>query len=435
MADIRPFRGIHYNQSLLREWRTVISPVYDIISPQQQDALYRAGEHNFIRIEFGREQPRDTAADDRYTRSAASLQQWLERGILEADSQPAVYIHDHSFTYLGKKYRRRGLIARVKLEEWSRGIIKPHEDTMPAPKSDRLRLLRALRANTSSVMSLYEDPGGLAGLLGRQAQGKPLVELKSDGGEAHAIWAVTAPAAAAEIRAALARRPFYIADGHHRYESALAYRHERLAELANPTGEEPFNFVMMTLVDFADPGLLVLPTHRLVRGVPPPLLDGLPPRLDAFFEIDELKLDEVSWRQVDVLPSGKGAASFALFGLKPDSLQLLKIQDGAAVNRLMPPSRSALYRRLDVSIIDHVILEKLLDMGAEVVKAGLGYSHEARAAVEAVLAGEYQFAFLVRPAGARTIKAIADIGDKMPRKSTYFYPKVPAGLIVNLLAS
>ncbi len=180
MAEVRPFRGIHYNESLVKDLSEVICPPYDIISPQQQQELYSKSEYNFIRLEFGRELPQDTANDNKYTRSAATLEQWLKQGILKIDEAPAVYLHDHYFTLQGKEYKRRNVIARVRLEEWDKMIIRPHEETMSAPKSDRLNLLWALQTNTSPVFGLFEDQGGeIADVLAGQAG---VIALRSEPG-------------------------------------------------------------------------------------------------------------------------------------------------------------------------------------------------------------------------------------------------------------
>src|ERR1035437_2696232 len=157
MTDIQPFHGVHYNQELLKHWTDVICPVYDIISPQQQGELYLKNEFNFVRLEFSRELPQDTETDNKYTRAAVTLEQWLKQGVMVTDSSPAIYIHDHYFTYRGKEHKRRNMIARVRVEEWEKMIVRPHEGTMTKPKADRLNLLYTLQANTSSIMALYED--------------------------------------------------------------------------------------------------------------------------------------------------------------------------------------------------------------------------------------------------------------------------------------
>jgi uncharacterized protein (DUF1015 family) len=322
------------------------------------------------------------------------------------------------------------MIVRVRLEEWEKRVVHPHEGTLPQPKSDRLSLMRALQGNTSPVLALYEDTKRyVSSLLVASARCRPEMSIAADG-ERHEVWTITESEVIDQIRSSLASQPLYIADGHHRYESALAYRWEQLVRFPDAPPGAGFDFVMMALVDFADPGLVILPTHRLVRGIAKPALDGLMTKLKTFFEVGGLSLSAPdAWRRVaDFLAGGAGEVRMALFGPGKEHLFLLRLTDFAATDPLMPASHSGLYRRLDVSIVDHVIVEKLLGMGDE-EKALLAYSHESHDAVRRVLDGEYQLAILLRPVRAETIKAIADAGDRMPRKSTYFYPKAPSGLV------
>ncbi len=442
MAEIRPFQGVHYNPLLIKDWSEVICPPYDIIPPQLQQELYLKSEYNFIRLEYARELPQDTATENKYTRSAATLQQWLKQGILKVDESPAIYLHDQYFMHQGKEYKhqgkeykRRGMVARVRLEEWDKMVVRPHEGTTTEPKSDRLRLLWALQVNTSPILTLFEDRGQqISSLLAKEEKNKPLISLKSAGGEGHTVWAITESKVVNQICGSLVDQPLYIADGHHRYESALAYRHERRAYPLSDSGGEAFNFVMMELVDFSDPGLVILPPHRLVRGISKSTLDELMPKLTMFFEIKELPLSMPGvWEQVDDLMRKTSDVSLVLFGLAKERLFVLRLRDLAAVGNMMPYFHSELYKRLDVSVVDHVILEEFLTLSREKENTLLAYSYDRLDAVNRVLNQEYQLAFLLRPVKAEVIKAIADVGDKMPRKSTYFYPKLPSGLVFNRL--
>ncbi|MBI2852247.1 MAG: DUF1015 domain-containing protein [Chloroflexi bacterium] len=436
MAEIRPFGGVHYSKKLLEDWPAVICPVYDIITPQQQQELYLRSEYNFVRLEFARELPQDTATNSKYTRVAATLGQWLEQGVLVADEQPAIYLHDQHFTYRDKEYRRRSLIVRVRLEEWENNVVRPHEGTMTGPKADRLNLLWATQANTSPVLALYDDPGGkIATILETQEKKEPHFDLRKTAGEGHCIWALTDHDTVKQVRCLLADQPLYIADGHHRYESALAYRRQKLASSPEAAdGEAGFNFVMMTLVDFADPGLLILPPHRLVRGIAHPALDELMPKLKIFFDIEKLPLGSPDiWQKVDTWLASVGGVNLALYGPNPGALFLLTLRDPAAVSEMVPYFHSEIYKRLDVSVLDHVILEEFLELDREKEEQLRAYTYDEKDAINRVQAQEYQLAFLLRPVRPETIKAIADAGDRMPNKSTYFYPKTPAGLMVNLL--
>ena len=435
MAEIHPFRGLHYNQSLINDLSAVICPPYDIITPQMQQELYLSSEYNFVRLESGRALPQDTVTDNKYSRSVATLKQWLNQGVIEVDEAPAIYLHDHYFRHQGREYKRRGIIACVRLEEWDKMVIRPHEGTLAEPRDDRLSLLWSLQANTSPILALFEDTGQkLSSLLAAQEQSKPLFGLTGTREESHIVWAITEPEIINQISGSLAGQPLYIADGHHRYTSALTYQRERHDYSPSSSADEAFNFVMMTLVDFGDPGLIILAPHRLVRGISKPVLDELTAKLEAFFEIGKLPLSMPGvWQQVDEVLAESNGVRLVFFGLAAEHLVVLRLRDAAAVSQIMPYFHSELYRRLDVSIVDHVILETLLEIDSGSDNAKIAYCYDRQDAVNKVLDGEYQLAFFLSPAKAELIKAVADAGDKLPRKSTYFYPKAPAGLVFNRL--
>jgi uncharacterized protein (DUF1015 family) len=425
VAEVHPFRGVRYNQSLVKDLADVICPPYDIITPQLQQELYHRNEYNFVRLEHNRELPQDTAADNKYTRSAVTLERWLKQGVLAVDKVPAIYLHDHYFKHQGKEYRRRGIITTVRLEEWDRMVVRPHEGTLLQSKSDRLSLLWALQANTSPILALFEDKEYLvSSLLAVQEKNQPIINLNG-GDERHSVWAVTEPEVIDRICGSLAHQPLYIADGHHRYESALTYQRERRASSSSVSGDEAFNFVMMELVAFSDPGLVILPAHRLIRGVSRAALSELTTKLNSFFEIEELPLAKTDvWQQIDhLLATGKtNEVRLVLFGLAEGRLLRLKLRDFTTADQMMPYFHSELYKKLGVDIVDNVILGS----GEGLT---LGYSHDGEDAVNKVIDQEYQLAFLLSPIKPAVVKAIADAGDRMSRKATYFYPKAPAGLV------
>jgi len=433
MADIHPFRGVHYNQRKVKDLAEVICPPYDVISPQLQQELYQRNEYNFVRLEHNRELPQDTTTDNKYTRSAAVLERWLTQKVLVADEAPSIYLHDHYFHHGGREYRRRGIIAGVRLQEWADNVVRPHEGTLAEHTTDRLSLLWVCQANTSPILALFEDKGGqVASLLVEKEKNPSMLGSSEIDGERHNLWAINEPEAVEQLSANLADQPLYIADGHHRYESALSYQRERRACSSSVSGEEAFNFVMMELVDFADPGLVILPAHRLVRGMSRAALSELNTRLNSFFEVEELPIGKTDvWGQIDRLLSGgnSGEVRLALLGLVEGKLLRLKLRDSSAADQMMPHFHSELYKRLDVDIVDSIIPHELGESGQSVIS----YSYDGQDAVDRVLSQEYQLAFLLSPVRAEAVKAIADAGDKMSRKATYFYPKAPAGLVLHRL--
>ena len=438
MAEIHPFRGGHYNQSLVSDLSKVICPPYDIISPQLQQELYARSEHNFVRLEFGRELPQDTVGDNKYTRAASLLEQWLGQGILQVNEKPAIYLHDHYFQFQERRNRRRGIVARVRLEEWESNVVRPHEGTLPGPRRDRLDLLWALQTNTSPILAMFEDSEQqIAPVLERETTKQPIMRVSGPDNERHNVWAITDEDVIHRLANSLSNQPLYIADGHHRYTSALTYRRERhsYSSSSGQSSNEPYDFVMMSLVDLADPGLAILAPHRLVRGISRPLLDGLVTKLGAFFEIERLPLTIPGvWQRVDELLVKTDEVWLACFGPEKDNILVLHMHDDADISTMMPSFHTELFQRLDVSIVDHVILEKLLEIEAVDNETKVHYNHDRQDAVKHVLDQEYQLDFFLRPVKPQLVKVVADAGETMPHKSTYFYPKTPVGLVFCPLA-
>jgi len=438
MACVCPFQGIRYNQSKIKDLSGTLCPPYDVISNEQQQELYGLSEYNFIRLEHGRDLPQDTNRDNKYTRAATTLNKWLTQAIVTVDKTPAYYLHEYTFYYQGKELKRCGLIAQVQLEDWGRRIIYPHEGTLSQPKSDRLNLLWALQATTSPILALYEDTRQkLNTLLARERRRAPVSTIKMTTEEHHRLWIISAKEVVSQIEQYFTNQPLYIADGHHRYESALTYRREKQLD-ATSINEVAVNYTLMSLIDFADPGLLILPPHRLVRGLSRSILHELPKKLSSFFEITKLPIsDSDVWQRIDQLLSGGSESSdhvkLAMFGLDTEEVFFLRMRNFTAASNLMPSFHTELYKRLDVSVIDHIILDNLLSLGNRHDESLLDYSYDRMEAINRVRDGEYQLSFLISPVKPALIKAVATIGDRMPRKSTYFYPKEPAGLVFSLL--
>jgi uncharacterized protein (DUF1015 family) len=294
----------------------------------------------------------------------------------------------------------------------------------------------ACQANTSPILALFDDRGQrVSSLLAERERSKPIISLSNDEGESHYLWAIVEPEIIDQIYETLVYQPLYIADGHHRYESALAYQRERHACSSSVSADAAFNFVLMELVDTSDPGLIILPPHRLVRGLSKSTLNGLMTKLKSFFEVEELPLDTSNaWGQIDdLLARETEQVRLGLFGLVSRCFLLLELRDFTATSQMMPYFHSELYKKLDVSIIDHIILEKLLGLDLDKEEAMLTYDYSKQSVINRILDQEYQLAFLLNPIRVEVIKAIADVDDRMPRKSTYFYPKPPAGLILHRL--
>ncbi|MEN8614586.1 DUF1015 domain-containing protein [Dehalogenimonas sp. THU2] len=427
MADVRSFNAIRYKPAI-ENMTAVICPPYDVIGPKQEEELLKSSPHNYIRIEYSKALPGDDDSENRYTRALTYLESWLKSGVLQQDETPAYYLHEHTFSYEGQTARRRGLFTRVRLEEWDRMIVRPHEKTLAGPKRDRIKLISTLEANTSPVFGLYQDEERSIADIIEQVSGWPeTLEFTGENGEFHRLWMVNDVTAAAAIERSFIEKPIYIADGHHRYESALAYRNESYAANPDIPRDAALNFVMMSLTDMADPGLLILPTHRLVKGLPVESIESLTGRLGEYFDVERFDLPG-GWQQIDPL-MGEQSSRFFVYGLNGKELLSLTVKDPAIVELLMPADHTATYKGMDVSVVDHVVLEKILGMNA-MDEERIAYDHDRESTVSRVESGEFQFAFILKPVRPETIQSISDARDRMPRKSTYFYPKLPSGIVL-----
>jgi uncharacterized protein (DUF1015 family) len=436
MADVRPFRALRYDPGRV-DLSRIIAPPYDVISPEGQRDLYARSAENIVRIEYGEQRPGDDARENRYTRAARDLRSWRDAGVLVRDAAPALYAYRQEFSHDGRSYARDAVFAAVRLTPWDEGAVKPHEHTLANPKADRLELLRATRTQVSPVYSLYRhqaDPGRPAPM---PDCGAPLLSCEADG-QRHTLWRIDSPAACDAFAAHLAQCDVYIADGHHRYETALAYRDEARARAATWSGEEPENFVLMALTHHADAGLLVLPTHRVVT---PPSRPAQPlAALGARFDIEDVTppafdADAVRGLLSLLAAAGREASAFVAVGLEGDSAHLLTLSDRAAVEASMPAGHDEAWRRLDVNVLQYGVLAPVFGIGERELTAGgaVSYTQDASEAIaQARAAGGV--AFLLNATPVAQVLAVAAAGGRMPQKSTYFYPKLPTGLVMNLLA-
>ena len=447
---VSPFRGIRYNKEIVKDLAAVICPPYDIIAPEQQKLYYERSDYNIIRLEHPLSVSYDAAEQSdrsKYDRAAITFQQWLKRGVLQGDRVSSFYLHDHYFTYMGGRRRRRGLVARVRLEPWGNGIY-PHEETFSKAKIDRLQLMRTCQANFSPLFALYQDSEQeIVQALFGASQREPIIEL-DDSNETHVVWAITDPKLRQQLSELLAARPLYMADGHHRYETALLYQQERMQKLPSGIGKEAFNYVMMTLVDFSDPGLVVFPIHRLVCGIASSALAGLKSQLEDFFILESVPLPAspkafLASLQAEVASRSRGKqrsnleeissrVTIGILGLEPQSLIMLRQRQDVSIEDIMPKNHSQAYKKFDISLLNHLILDRMLGLAQG--SKNLAYTVDIDEAYQQVNGGRYQLAFALSPPNLEMIKDIVDAKDRMPRKSTYFYPKLPAGLIINPLS-
>jgi uncharacterized protein (DUF1015 family) len=435
MADAQPLRGIRYTSGAVADLADVITPPFDVISPEAQARYYARHPYNVIRLELGREEQQDDVLNNRYTRAAAALAEWRVQDILAQDEAPAYYVYQQAFTYGGQYYTRTSLLARVRLEPWSAGVILPHEYTLAKLKDDRLKLIEACAANFSPIMSLYDDPAGRIRKLLAPYAAAAGTRAVDEVQEEHRLQPITDAGQVELIRDFFSERRLYIADGHHRYETALNYREEILAMRKHLHADDPVNFVLMALIDLDDPGLLVLPTHRLVHHLSPEALANLnSTQLEHYFTVREILMgDYPPEAPLQMLSEAdQDTPSFVICTNEQGWLVSLNEQGRAHMEQ---SGRSAAWNALDVAVAHRLILEALLGLTEGDMTAGtyVSYTHDAHAALQAVRAGEAQVALLLNPTRVRQIRDVVEANDRMPQKSTYFYPKLITGLVINPL--
>lgn len=420
MIELRPFRALHYDPAAVGDLADVIAPPYDVIDAAELDRLYARSPHNVVRLILNR-------SSDRYGAAAAELAAWRQRGVLVQDREPGFYYYVQDFALAGgERLQRSGLMAAVRLQPFAAGNILPHERTFPSAKADRLKLMHACRANLSAIFGVY--PGGSGALDPMRmhaAVAAPWIDVE-DGGQRHRVWRITAAADIARIEAGLRDVTVFIADGHHRYETALTYRDERRAA-GETDPNAPHNFLLMYLCAMSDPGLVILPTHRVLRAALPADWRA---RVEAHFAIEAVAATDLFAR----LAREERAAAFGLHHREASYLLRLRAGEARAVDTMLGAVHPTI-RHLDVSVLDGVLLGHLL--GVDCARAAqdgqLTYTHDDRQALAAVDDDGAAAAFLLRSPHMGEVEAACLAGQTMPQKSTYFFPKLQTGLVFHLL--
>jgi len=442
MAKIVPFRGLRYDTARIGEPGSVMAPPYDVISPALQETLYERNPHNVVRLILGKTRAEDNDSDNRYSRAAADFRQWQEEGVLTRDTEPSLYLYDQEYPLEdGGTVVRQGFMALTRIEDFSSGVVKPHEKTLSGPKTDRLRLTKACGANFSPIFSLYSDPCCVLEALARKEKERtPELAVADDDGVRHRLWRVTDSAIIQKAQSLLESKPLFIADGHHRYETALNYRNFMREKHPDYTGKELFNYVLMYFANMEDQGMLIFPTHRLVFNLNDFHLEPFIEALDEFFEVEQRQIDPADpaareeARRV-LAEKGEEGRCLALFG-GDETVYYLTLKDEGVMDRFFDEKTPKALRTLDVSILHRLVFEELLGIGPEAQErqANLKYVKNFDDPFELVQCGEFQLAFLMNATRMSEVRDVANAGEKMPQKSTYFYPKLLTGLVINRIA-
>jgi uncharacterized protein (DUF1015 family) len=413
MADVRPLRALRYNLAVVGSLDAVAAPPYDVIDSERRAKLAARSPFNVVEVDL----PRMDDGDP-YLHAQTTFEAWRQEGVLVRDREPALWAMTQEYRVAGGTLTRGGFFCRVRVEEYGAGRIRPHERTQPGPREDRLRLQRATRANLSPIFGLYADPGG--DVLAPTGDAEPDATFTDDEGTVCRLWRIDDEPTIRTATEAMADRELLIADGHHRYETALAYAEE-------VGGEGEHRFVLMFLCSLSDPGLTVLPTHRLLTGMDDDRLAGLREAIERDFAVERVGVRELE-------PPPGGPTAFGYVDRRDPSPRRLELRDPGAVKRALGTAPEP-YRRVDAAVLEAVVLRDALGMSAEDVaaKRGLDYERDAGAAVRAVESGTADAAFILAPTPVALVSEVAEAGQPMPPKSTYFHPKVPTGVLFNLL--
>jgi uncharacterized protein (DUF1015 family) len=412
MTEVIPFRGIYYNREKV-SGDEVIAPPYDLITPEMREELYGRNPYNVVRIDFGKKLSDDNDGQNKYTRAAELFETWQREGMLKRSEKQSFYAYRMEYSLNGEERSITGLFGLVKLVELGKGVF-PHEATHSKPKSDRLALMEASGANTSPIFALYSTPkGDVPNLLSMATSQDPYLQARDADGSVHSFWIIEEPGMVDAIREQMQGAAIFIADGHHRYETALDYRRAMRKKESEKEGkDEPFDYVLMFLADLEDDNLRVLPTHRVVTVD----LETIQDRLSDYFEIYELPPDADIINEI-----GKSEHAFGLYTGGDSYILKYKGEDAVELH----PALSS----LDVVVLHKIVFGRLLEVGS------WAYEMDYDKVREMVNTGEYDAAFFLNPTPVRDVKAVALAGLRMPPKSTYFYPKVQTGFVMNSLKS
>lgn len=423
MATLKGMRALRFSEKA-GEISKLCCPPYDIISEEQRLGYIAENEHNVIRLELPK-------GEEPYKEASSILAKWLEEGILTRDEE-SLYVYEEEFTVGADTMKVKGIIGRVKLEEFSKGIVLPHEETLSKAKEDRLNLMKATGCNFSQIYSLYMDDGNKTRpQVDELSKGAPEIEFADEAGVIHRLWKTSDAETIAKIAADFEDRKLYIADGHHRYETGINYRNYMRENGLAKEGDE-CDYIMMMLVEMENEGLKVFPTHRLVRDLPDFSKEKLLEAASEYFDITSLTGVESIEPELERYYN-EGKKAFALF-CGGDSYDMLVLKDISVMENVLPGCSDAL-RGLDVSVLHSLVLERSMgiDKANMAAQINLTYTKIFEEAIDGVNNGNFQCAFILNPTRVSEIRDVAQAGEKMPQKSTYFYPKLITGLVMNKL--
>jgi len=417
MAQIKAFKAVHYNSEKIDNMSQVVCPPYDVISPKDQAAFYQGHPYNYIRILLGLDQPADDSRDNKYTRARKTFIEWLEKKILIQDQEPCLYIYKQEYKVFGQKKARVGFLGLMDLQDKERAKIFPHENTHMAAKVDRLRLLRNVKASLCPIFVCYSDQYKRIDNIFQEfiSQERPFIDVTDPDDVHHLLWRMATPELIEQVRTLMEEQPLFIADGHHRYEVAVEYRKLRLEDKKNTTGKEPFNYIMTYFTNLESKDLAILPIHRVVKKMPEDLSF-----LEEFFRVD--RVSNMNELKILLARAGKNENAFGLY--VRGTIKLLRLKNKTLIDEHIHEG-SKDYRSLDATILKYFVFDRIKIASEDIV-----YKKDLKEAVDMVDANEGAACFILNSIHVDQLKAVALNGERMPPKTTYFYPKVLSGLTI-----
>ncbi len=423
MPNIKSFKGYYYNQEIAGSLDNLIAPPYDIISPSQREELYNKSPFNIIRVILGKDHPDDNSISNKYSRAAEHLGDWISKNILKRDNQPALYLLKQEFEHNSKKYSRSGFFALIELVDFDRNQVFPHEETLNAPKADRLKLLEAVKAHFSPIFSFYFDNKNVVeSTFDKLKKQPPFLKVTASNGIKNSLWRVVDKNKISKITQMLKNKQVFIADGHHRYETALNYK-----KLHPQAAKDGADSVLMYFANIEQGGFLILPTYRLIKKLNTIGRQEVNRKIKEFFDMQKMPDLETTIKAIETTD---GAHKFGLFSNNEFFVLTLKNEADAArgLEASLGANKSDDYKKLDVTILDEFLIKDILAVNSE---EDISFTKNAGEAVALVKAGEYEMAFFLKPTRLTQIKNVALCGERMPKKATYFYPKLLSGLLIN----
>ena len=419
MVKVKSFKALRYNLSRV-DIEKVMAPPYDIISEEERKKLYSTSGYNIVRIDYGEEEPGDSEIDNKYTRATKLLEKWIEEGIFIPESISCFYYYTQEYTFRGRRKKLSGFIGLLKLEDFGENVF-PHEETLSQPKKDRLELMRYTRSNISPIYTVYQDNERRIERLAEKGDGRPLYEFYEDFSGVrikHTFWRLCSEEALMKISDVMIDKKIFIADGHHRYETALAYRMERKRE--GDGGEAPYDYVLTFFANMKQDGITIIPAHRLLKSM---VRGDFIERASDYFEIEEVINREDLIRKID------SSKSRVIGFFSGDRAYLLKLRDFSIMDELIE-DKPEVWKKLNVVVLHSLIIKKILGIDKREAEKLVSYEIGIDKAFEAVNTGKARAAFFLKPLALEEIRDVAFAGEKMPGKATYFFPKLLTGLML-----